>query len=212
MKTTGGIIKELRKDRGISQEELSVILGVTAQAVSKWENDNGLPDISLLVPIADYFDVSLDYLFLRIEADNYGIEELSSANILNEIKERYLEAREALRVYPGNYRYNLQLADEEYQLAFTEILNNGSWDRIDELTQDALLHYETVIDNSKVDELIKRAVIGKILTLRFLERIEEADWSTEFEYPDPSVRTAEQIMELSHRGRILKEYLNNENA
>ncbi|MBQ4601893.1 MAG: helix-turn-helix transcriptional regulator [Clostridia bacterium] len=204
----GYMIRELRKEKGISQEELSVILGVTAQAVSKWENDNGLPDISLLVPIADYFDVSLDYLFLRDDSDYYDLQEID----YDKTKERYTKAREALLLYLHNYRYHLNLADVEYQLAFAELLNDGSSDRFDELTQDALLHYEAVIDNTRDDELIKRAIVGKILTLRFLERTEEADWSAKFEYPDPAVTTAEQIMMLTSRGRALKEYLVKENC
>ncbi|MBQ3184181.1 MAG: helix-turn-helix transcriptional regulator [Clostridia bacterium] len=207
MKTIGSVIRELRKEKGISQEELSIILGVTSQAVSKWENDNGLPDISLLVPIADYFDVSLDYLFLRNDAV-CDAKELG----YDKIKDRYTKAREKLRLYPHNYRYHLDLADAEYQLAFAELLNDGSSDRFDELTQDALLHYEAVIDNTRDDELIKRAIVGKILTLRFLERTEEADWSAKFEYPDPAVTTAEQIMMLASRGRALKEYLVKENC
>ncbi len=208
MKTIGSVIRELRKEKGISQEELSVILGVTAQAVSKWENDNGLPDISLLVPIADYFDVSLDYLFLRDDSDYYDLQEID----YDKTKERYTKAREALLLYPHNYRYHLNLADAEYQLAFAEIINDGSADRFDELSQDALLHYEKVIDNAKDDKQLKSAVIGKILILRLLERIEDADWSAEFEYPDPQVTTAEQVMMLTPCGNALKEYLEKENC
>ena len=209
MKTMGSVIRELRKENGISQERLAEILGVTSQAVSKWENDNGLPDISLLVPIADYFDVSLDLLFRR--TDDYDIGPLDSENTLNELKECYIKVRDLLRSYPHNNRYRLQLADVEYQLAFAENLNDGSIDRFDELTQDALLHYESIIDNSKDDDIIKRAVTGKILTLRLLERIDESDWSAEFEYSDSSVTTAEQIMRLTSRGKTLMKYLKNEN-
>ncbi|MBQ4602329.1 MAG: helix-turn-helix domain-containing protein [Clostridia bacterium] len=61
----GKVIKHLRKERGITQEELACTLGVTAQAVSRWENGIGIPDISLLVPIANYFKVSMDTLFSR---------------------------------------------------------------------------------------------------------------------------------------------------
>ncbi len=203
----GKNIRKLRKERGLTQEELAELLGVCFQAVSKWENDNGLPDISLLVPIADYFDISLDYLFLRGDSDCYESQEID----YDKTKERYTKAREVLLLYPHNYRYHLNLADAEYQLAFAEIINDGSADRFDELTQDALLQYEAVIDNSKDEELKKRAFIGKVLTLRFLERIEEADWSAEFEYPDKNITNSEQIMKLTERGRILIQYLKNEN-
>lgn len=61
--TMGQIIKKLRKGRGFTQEELAERLGVTYQAISKWENDSGMPDISQIVPLATIFDVSTDFLF-----------------------------------------------------------------------------------------------------------------------------------------------------
>lgn len=68
----GKVIKRLRKERGITQEELSCALGVTAQAISRWENGIGIPDISILVPISNYFNVSMDTLFSR---ENSNINE-----------------------------------------------------------------------------------------------------------------------------------------
>lgn len=59
----GQIIRELRKKCGYTQEELAERLGVTYQAISKWENDGGLPDISQVVPLASVFGVSTDVLF-----------------------------------------------------------------------------------------------------------------------------------------------------
>ena len=65
MQSIGMTIRRLRKEQGVTQEELSEAIGVTPQAVSKWENDTGLPDISQLVPLANYFQVSIDTLFCR---------------------------------------------------------------------------------------------------------------------------------------------------
>jgi len=52
----------LRKQNGVTQEELAGIFGVTNQSVSKWESGQCCPDISLLPDIATYFNVSLDEL------------------------------------------------------------------------------------------------------------------------------------------------------
>lgn len=60
--TTGEIIAKLRKERGLSQEELAEALYVTRQAISKWESGAGSPDISNLKNIAAYFNVNVDYL------------------------------------------------------------------------------------------------------------------------------------------------------
>lgn len=58
----GNKIKELRKARNISQEILAEYLGVSFQAVSKWENEAGLPDVTLIPAIASFFGVSTDEL------------------------------------------------------------------------------------------------------------------------------------------------------
>lgn len=60
-----GRIYELRREREWTQEQLAQKLGVSYQAVSKWENAQACPDISLLPAIADLFEVSIDSLFGR---------------------------------------------------------------------------------------------------------------------------------------------------
>ena len=62
-------IKNLRISRNISQENFANVLGVSAQAVSKWENRKALPDIVLLPKIAEYFHVSIDALFKGVIQD-----------------------------------------------------------------------------------------------------------------------------------------------
>ena len=59
----GEKIKALRKRDDITQERLAEILGVTNQAVSKWESGNSYPDIEYISPIANIFNVATDYLF-----------------------------------------------------------------------------------------------------------------------------------------------------
>lgn len=61
--TIGTKIRALRKARGITQEELAKAIGISFQAVSKWENNIALPDISLVPAIAGYFGVTIDELF-----------------------------------------------------------------------------------------------------------------------------------------------------
>lgn len=62
-------IKNLRISRNVSQESFANMLGVSAQAVSKWENRKAMPDIELLPKIAEYFRVSIDVLFKGIIQD-----------------------------------------------------------------------------------------------------------------------------------------------
>ena len=59
----GQNIKKYRKEKGYTQRELADLIGVSVQAVSKWETDTGAPDISQVVPLASALDISTDALF-----------------------------------------------------------------------------------------------------------------------------------------------------
>ena len=70
----GERIKLLRMKKQITQETLANALHISPQAVSKWENGTATPDVSLLVPIADYFGVTVD-LILRDAAEKKVIDQ-----------------------------------------------------------------------------------------------------------------------------------------
>lgn len=59
-------IRELRRARGISQEELAAEIGVSRQAVSKWESGQSVPDLDRVIALSDYFEVTTDYLLKGI--------------------------------------------------------------------------------------------------------------------------------------------------
>ena len=69
----GKTILELRRKKNVTQEELAAELGVTAAAVSKWENSYTLPDILMLCALADYFCVTTDELLGRNPKAMYAI-------------------------------------------------------------------------------------------------------------------------------------------
>lgn len=55
-----GKLKELRTGAGLTQEQVAEKLGVTRSAIARWESGKGIPDISNLILISDYFNISLD--------------------------------------------------------------------------------------------------------------------------------------------------------
>ena len=102
----GNKIRELRKQRGITQEQLAESIGISFQAVSKWENNIALPDITLVPVLASYFGVSMDELF------DFNLKEIEHAvMILTEKAYQYRESNpaesrrileEGLKKYPEN--------------------------------------------------------------------------------------------------------------
>ncbi len=76
----GNKIRELRKRRGITQEQLANSIGISFQAISKWENGIALPDITLAPVLASYFGISMDELF------EFNLKEIESVvdSIVNE--------------------------------------------------------------------------------------------------------------------------------
>lgn len=72
MNTIGETIAVLRKKQNLTQEALANLIGVSAQSVSKWENNTNMPDISLLPLLADLFSCRIDDLFGRGGTKNRG--------------------------------------------------------------------------------------------------------------------------------------------
>lgn len=87
--TLGQRIQELRKQRGMSQEALGDALGVSRQAVSKWEGDNGIPELDTLITMSRLFEVTVGQLLGVEEATEQKHE---TANEVEEDKEDQVEA------------------------------------------------------------------------------------------------------------------------
>ena len=66
----GNFLKELRKENGKTQEEIAEMFGVSSRSVSRWENGNTMPDLGILVELADFYNVSIDYILCRTDNPN----------------------------------------------------------------------------------------------------------------------------------------------
>ena len=92
-KKIGGFLKELRKEKGITQEQFAEILGVSGRTVSRWETGYNMPDLDVLIQIADYYDVEIREMLdgeRRSERMNKEMEEtvLKVADYSNEEKQK----------------------------------------------------------------------------------------------------------------------------
>ncbi|HIE4788150.1 TPA: helix-turn-helix domain-containing protein [Clostridioides difficile] len=88
MATFGERLKKLRTEKKITQQELATILNINKSSISRYEKDQQMPEIKLLETIADYFDISLDYLLGR--SDIMIGEKLKQLRIKNNLKQHEL--------------------------------------------------------------------------------------------------------------------------
>ena len=102
----GKKIKSLRKQKNISQEVFASYLGISFQAVSKWENGNTMPDVTMIPAIASFFGVSTDELF---DFNLFETEKQVEAICHEAYKYRFTDGaesecilREGLQRFPGN--------------------------------------------------------------------------------------------------------------
>ncbi len=75
-------ILNLRKSKGISQEELADKMGVSRQSVSKWESEQSTPDVEKIILMSEFFEVTTDYLLKGIEPISNEIKEKIDAKLL----------------------------------------------------------------------------------------------------------------------------------
>lgn len=121
----GENLRTYRLQKGLTQEQVADVFGVSPQAISRWENGSAYPDVTLLPGIAMYFDVSLDTLL--------GMDKLRDADAINEIhrrvhtlvsEQRYAEAttllKDSLKRYPNNSGLLIELCGVLSQTDNTE--------------------------------------------------------------------------------------------
>ncbi len=175
----GAIIKKLRAENHITQETLATAIGVTPQAISRWESEGGYPDLELLPALADFFAVSTDellgYKLSEREQELADIKkEMERLDEAGSVEECLAFARNAFARYPNDYeiRHNLAVClyyvwdDTHDEALFGEIENllkavvdecvdeNTRYDAIGSL----LILYKESQQSEKAKDLLGRVI------------------------------------------------------
>lgn len=162
----GRKIRELRTAKLTTQEQLAVFLGVTPQAVSRWESQGSYPDIELLPALADYFGVTTDELLgvKKDEREGRRAEMKREFDRLSDVcggtrEEMIASARRAVAEFPS---------EEEFQLNLAYALQLAIWDEsVDEserseAEEEAERIYETVSETTRNINIKCEAVQGLV--------------------------------------------------
>ena len=99
-------IRAMRKGRNLTQEQLAEAMGVTVGAVSKWELGGSVPDIGMIMELADFFETSVDVLLgyeWRRQSQERAVEEIRRLRIEMRFDEGIRAAEKALQKYPNSF-------------------------------------------------------------------------------------------------------------
>ena len=156
METIGKRICALRKERGMKQEELAQRLDVSSQSVSKWENDQTCPDISLLPRLAGVFGVTTDYL-LTGEQEQTPPVRIVPEEERKDMKDLMLrvlvESKDGDKVRVNLPMQLIQLA-QDMGLELPQLSGNAALKKV---------------DLNKVLELVRHGVIGDLVQVESKE-------------------------------------------
>lgn len=202
----GKRIMELRKERGITQEKLATMVGVSAGAVSKWETGNASPDIFLLSPLARALDTSIDVLLCH--QDNLNEEELGS--IKKELMETFLHkgyenGEKKCRVYMKEYPncYGLKYIAAGYLQMYIMLAENQTEDFISHKMDECAVLFKEAAEGSDIK--YKAAAWFSLASLEMSrENYDESEKALN-EMPDISVSKSTLIPELKIRQCKLNE-------
>ena len=138
-------LKTLRKTHDRTQEELAEFLGISSQAVSKWDRGEGYPDITLLPKIAGFFHVSVDTLL--------GVDEIAKQNKIDEITTEYNRIRHHIPLDPN---YRLDEGIELIRNALEEIPGDFFFEQL--LAADLSWKAKTVSDATEKAKLCEEVI------------------------------------------------------
>jgi transcriptional regulator with XRE-family HTH domain len=183
----GESIKKLRKQNDITQEKLAEYLGISYQAISKWENGTAFPDITLIPILANFFGISIDQLFaidaqVRDEKAKEYETDFSRLNSIGDAKGRISLMRKALKDYPRNFKFMFNLAYALSNFSATKEQEKESLEH--GYIEEALVLCERILEDCVEDDIRHGAI--QILCSIY-PKYEHRDKAIELAYKMPSL-------------------------
>jgi transcriptional regulator with XRE-family HTH domain len=148
-------LKQFRKARDLTQEQVADVFNVASQTVSRWETGTNCPDIEMLPALADFFEVTVDDLLgvdiakkeeRIIEIHNEQNEAMNNESVDSQIK----ILRKGLKEFPNHYALLYRLAGALWGKAW-HLKEAGNKDEMKKYAEEAIKTFEQVISNYSYD-------------------------------------------------------------
>lgn len=223
--TLGDKIKELRIRDGRKQEDLAKALGVSNQAVSRWEKDGCYPDMEIIPAIANYFGVSIDELFgYQNDRDKKVISiidrvkeyDIHNKDDLKSAEECIMVLRNGLAEFPNNESLLITLAETLWEVGW---LNHDNWLGYDKngyiqyhydaekknlYWKECLKICDNLVENTSDNNVFTRAIV---IIVPLLRNFGEFDKAISFALRMPKLtQSQEYLLTEATDGKISGEY------
>lgn len=151
-------IRSLRRERRMTQEQLAEAMNVSAAAVSKWESGQSVPELNMMVQLADFFEVSLDALVgfeLRTRRKTELVEDISRLTAAKKYDEVLPVTEEALSRYPNDFQVVLCCAQAYRALGMERQQHKALRQALDLFDRALGLHSQSTDARCSREELLR---------------------------------------------------------
>lgn len=177
----GSVIKAKRRQKDLTQEQLAEYLGVSVSAVSQWESGKTVPDVSLIVTLANFFEVTTDELLCRTAKKDTDIAAFYMRDVklsqAGDVHGRLAVWREATQKYPGDFDLLENLANA----LMSTIYIDGEFEEQDRNAKEAVSVCERLLRDC-TDSAIRNRIIQTLVLLHSSHPYSVADEDKAVEY------------------------------
>lgn len=177
----GSVIKAKRREKDLTQEQLAEYLNVSVSAVSQWESGKTVPDVSLIITLANFFDITTDELLCRTAKKDEELQSFydrdAKLSQAGDVRGRLAVWREATQKYPGDFDCLHNLADA----LMATIYIDGEFDEQDRNAKEAVSVCERIMRDC-TDSKTRNYTIQTLVLLHSSHPYSVADEAKAVEY------------------------------
>lgn len=155
----GQFIAEIRRKKGLTQGQVAEKLLVSDKAVSKWECGNGLPNVSLMLPLCDILGISLNELLSGEYVSEEGYRERAEENIIKIIEEREKSQQKSVLAVLENYDiYSRIRAKDKCNFKYCRSVIDTVCEIAECAENNGLLELCKYLDNTDIDPFLRELI------------------------------------------------------